>query len=174
MLKVASGMLGEQFANSAIGLIDSYVCVGVRARVRIGNGDSAKRLPTQNPRFLAFYPVRGVESKGSIGVPMGPTVDGDSSDVRSGVKACAAQHAAQLITNAAFEFGERGLEKFGASCAILIPDRQPGLARRSEHEKNGRFFRFARKFVVADADRKIERGVSMKAPWGDDLVDTEP
>src|SRR5208337_5605000 len=158
-----SRLLRKQLANGAKRLIDGNVCVGAGTRIRICNGDPAKWLPPPHPWFFAFLPFRRIKAKWRVGVTMRPSVDGNAIDIGGWIKARATQHAAQLIANVALEFRERRLQKFGASNSILVSDRQSRLAWRPEHEEHRGLLRFAREFIAAKTDRKIERSVRVVA-----------
>src|SRR5580704_11646096 len=158
-----SRALSHQFVYSAIGLIDRHVRVRAGARVGIGDGNAAEELAAANPGLLTGLPVRSVETKGCIGIPVSPAVNRDPGNIGSGIKPRGPQHAAKLIPNVSLKLGKRCLQQLDTAGAILIADRQAGLARRSEHEQNRRILRLAGKLILAEAHGKIESGKGMVA-----------
>src|SRR6266480_1886318 len=73
----------------------------------------------------------------------------------------ATQHAAQLVADVSVEFREGRLQQLRAPGAILVPLRQSGLARSSQHEQDRRFFRVAQEAVLTKAYGEIQRRVSV-------------
>src|SRR4029077_19920092 len=172
-MMLTSTAYGLQFANGAIGLIDSGVRLGARAGVGIGDRNSAEGLPPNDPRLLPFFPVWIEESVRPIifvSVTVRPTIHSDGLNVPRRIEARSAKHPSELITNIAFKFRKWGLHQLISPRAILLARRQTWLARSAQHEQDHGFFRLARKVILAETNGKIEHGITVVTPRRSDVA----
>src|SRR6202521_116056 len=161
---LTSTACGLQFANGAIGLIDSGVRLGACAGVGIGDRDPAERLSSDHPRLLPLFPIWIEERVGwvmFVSVTVRPAVHRDGLDVPRRIEIRAAQHPSQLIADVAFKFRKWRLHQLVTSRAVLFARGQTRLAGSTEHEEHHGLFRRARKAIVTKTDRKIEHGITV-------------
>src|SRR5271154_7103416 len=81
------------------GLIDGHIRIRAGPRMRIRNGDLAKRFPPSYPRLLSVLPLRIKQRARRVGIAVRPAIDRDASDVARWIESRAAQHSAQLVAN---------------------------------------------------------------------------
>src|SRR5229473_458082 len=150
----------KEFADGAPGLIDGHIRVRVCAGIGVCDGDLAESLPANDPGFLLFFPI-GIEQRiRREDVAVRPAIYGDTLDVLRRVECRSAEHAAQLVADVSLEFRKGRLQQLRAPGAILVALRQSWLARSSQHEEDRRLLRVARKTVLTEAHREIQRRVS--------------
>src|SRR5258708_3594622 len=169
----ASTARRQQFTTGAIGLVDSGVRLGARARIGISNRDLAESHSSHHPRLLPFLPIRIEESVSRVmfvGVAVRPTIHGDGLDVPRRIETRAAQHPSQLIADVALEFRKRRLHQFVTPRAVLFARGQTRFAGSTEHEKDHGFFRLAWKVVLAETDGKIEHGITVITTRRNDMA----
>src|SRR5712692_2319621 len=108
------------FLHRAPCLVDCFVGVGKRPRIRIGDVNSTERLPADLAGRLTCGPLRIIERVVLIRVTVRPAVHGDSLNVARGIKSSGGKHAPKLSPDIPFErFKFRG-QKFRAPRALLV------------------------------------------------------
>src|SRR5258708_525954 len=94
---------GKQFADRAVRLIDGDVAVRGCARIRVGNGDAAKRFATKDVWLLSVGPLWIEQRIVFVAVAMRPAIDGDGCDVAGRIEAASGERSRELIANFAFK-----------------------------------------------------------------------
>src|SRR5229473_1185696 len=97
---------GFQFIHSTPCLIDGLVCVGIPARIGIGDGDAAAALAGDfiGRGSLGLRIEQGIRT---VSVAMRPAIDRDRHNVARRLKSPRSQHAVKLVGNSRLVFRER-------------------------------------------------------------------
>src|SRR5712664_144074 len=114
-----------QFANGAPSLMDCFIGVSERPRVRIGDVDAAKRTAADFAWRLSRRPLRIIERIVFVRVAVGPAIDGDRLDVAGRFESTGREHAIELIAYVAFEHFKGCRIQLRAAGTLLLARRQP-------------------------------------------------
>src|ERR1700758_273391 len=172
-VEISEESTAQDFIDRAKRLINRHIGVGARSRVGIRDRDAPERLPPQHPRLLPRLPLRQIQAEWREGVSVRPAVDNDAFNIACGIEARSAKHPPQLVTYVSLEFAVGRLQQLRPPRTILIPHWQTRLARGAQHEQHRRLFGLAWKLILAQAHRKIERGIRVVSPGRHNLVNPQ-